>query len=101
MKDWERQEKSVAKRRGGSRSGGSGSGWRRRNDVREDTVLWEMKGTGKKQITIKASDLEGVRANAMLQGRIPAMHIEIDGRRWVVISEDDFDERFPAGPVGA
>lgn len=96
MKQWEKQEADVAKRRGGTRNGGSGSGWRRRNDVREALVLWEMKATGKKQITLKDDDLEGVRRNAMLEGRMPAMCIEMgSGRRWVIITEDDFDERFP------
>ena len=55
-----------------------------------------MKATGKKQITVKDEDLEGMRRNALLEGRTPAFCIEMgSGRRWVIITEDDFDERFP------
>lgn len=95
MKDWERQEIRVAKRRGGTRTPGSGSNWRRPNDVREQHVLWEMKATGKTQITVRKADWLQVRRNALLSGVTPAMHLDIDGLRLVVISEDDFDERFP------
>ena len=96
MKPWERQERDVARRRGGKLNAGSGSGWRRPNDVREAGVLWEMKSTGKTQITVKKADWAKVRRNALLSDVIPAMHLDIDGLRLVVISEDDFDERFPA-----
>lgn len=95
MKQWEKQERDVAKRRGGSRNAGSGSGWRRKNDVRETSVLWEMKSTGKTQITVKKTTWQEMRRNALLEGRMPALHLDIDGLRLVVISEDDFDEKFP------
>ena len=95
--DWERQEKAVAKRRGGQRTPGSGSGWRLTNDVRERHVLWEMKSTGSTQIMLKNQDLESLRRNAILAGRMPALSIQIgNGRRWVIITEDDFDDAFPA-----
>lgn len=100
MKEWERQERRVVKRRGGQRQPGSGSGWRRPNDVRESKVLWEMKQTAAKSISVKLSDWDKVRSNALLSGRMPAMHLALGTgskvRRLVVISEDDFDEFFPA-----
>jgi hypothetical protein len=95
VKQWEKQEKDVARRRNGSRQPGSGSGWLRRNDVREAGVLWEMKSTGKTQITVKKATWQEMRRNALLEGRMPALHLDIDGLRLVVISEDDFDEKFP------
>lgn len=88
----QQQEKRVAKLVGGSLQPGSGSGWKRQNDVRSDGVLWEMKRTSKKSITIKASDLEHLRKNALLEDRVPVMHIELGDRRWVVIPEDDYLE---------
>lgn len=97
MKEWEKQERKVAKRRGGVRNGGSGSGWRHRNDVREAGVLWEMKQTDGKSIRVEEAAWLNLRKNAITSGRMPAMHLQIRGTGLVVISEDDFDERFPPG----
>jgi len=100
VKEWQLQERRVAKRRGGKLNPGSGSGWRKPNDVRETKVLWEMKQTSAKSISIKLADWEKLRSSALLSGVMPAMHLQLgDGvraRRLVVISEDDFDEYFPA-----
>lgn len=100
MKEWQAQERRVVKRRGGKLNPGSGSGWRKPNDVRETKVLWEMKQTSGKSISIKLSDWEKLRTNALRSGVMPALHLQLgDGvraRRLVVISEDDFDEYFPA-----
>jgi Holliday junction resolvase len=87
----------VARRRGGRLTGGSGSGWRRRNDVREEGILWEMKSTGNRQITIKEDDWEELRRNAYAAGVMPALHIEFGSkkRRLVLIEEGDFDLAFP------
>jgi len=99
VKEWERQERRVVKRRGGRQQPGSGSGWRRPNDVRESKVLWEMKQTAKRTISVNLTDWEKLRSNALLSGRMPAMHLALGTgskvRRLVVISEDDFDEKFP------
>ena len=95
---WNRQEQRVAKRRGGRQTRGSGSSWRNKSDVVEGEVRWEMKSTGKKSISIKTETWEKIRKEALLSGRMPAIHLEIgDGKplRLVVISEDDFDEAFP------
>jgi len=88
----QRQEKRVAKKVGGTVNAGSGSGWRRQNDVREDDVLWEMKRTDKKSISIRLEDWEKLRSNALREDRMPAMHLEIGCRRLVVLSEDDYLE---------
>ena len=89
------QEKRIAKATGGSRNAGSGNGWKRKHDVRSgghEGLLWEMKRTDKKQITIKASDLESVRKVAWSEGRTPVLHIELAGRSYVLIEEADFME---------
>lgn len=99
MKPWQIQERRVAKRRGGKQNPGSGSGWRKPNDVREDKILWEMKQTDGKSISIDSATWEHLRTNALTTDRMPAMHLEIGGGRrplrLCVISEDDFDEFFP------
>jgi hypothetical protein len=85
-----RQEKRIATKVGGTLNAGSGNG-NRKNDVRQrGEVLWEMKRTDSRSITIKATDLRDLRKQASLEGRLPVMHIELGGRRYVVIEEDDF-----------
>lgn len=92
------QEKRVAKITGGTLNAGSGNGWRRKADVRSggrQGLLWEMKTTGKRQMTIKADDLEKVRKEAWSDGRMPVFHIEIGDRRYVILEEADFLEMLP------
>lgn len=89
----QQQEKRIAKRTGGKVNPGSGSQWRHKNDVREKEVLWEMKRTNLKSITIKATDLEELRRNALLAGQTPVMHIELGKRRYVIMEEDDYFAR--------
>ena len=91
MKPWEREERRLARRRGGTRNSGSGSGWRRRNDVREKDILWEQKTTGNRQYTIKEDDWEQLRKHALMEGRIPKLHITLGKkkRRLVLMEEGD------------
>ena len=74
-------------------TGGSGSGWRRRNDVREETILWEQKTTGNRSITIKEDDWEKL-ASTPLGWPDPdaAHHPGPKKRRLVVMEEGDFDD---------
>jgi hypothetical protein len=92
VKEWEKEERRLAKRRGAVLSPGSGSGWRKRNDAREPGVLWEQKTTGLRQYTIKEDDWEQLRKHALAESRIPALHITLGTkkRRLVLIEEDDF-----------
>lgn len=64
----------------------------RKHDVRSPGVLWEMKRTGKKQITIKATDIESVRREAILEGRIPLLGFELNGRNYVIVEENAWHE---------
>jgi hypothetical protein len=89
-KDSRRQEERVASRFGGRRTPGSGNQWDRKNDVRTSDWSFELKTTGKKQYTLKASELEDGEKQALLDGRNFAFGIEMNGRNWVVLSEDDF-----------
>jgi hypothetical protein len=96
VKPWEKQEKSIAKRRGGARTPGSGSGWRRRNDVREGrSILWEAKYTSAMSISVSRAVWSDLRRNAILDGAMPALDIQMGDLGLVVISRDDFDALFP------
>lgn len=73
---------------------GSGSGWRQRHDVKSEHYLWELKGTDKASISLKAEWWEQLRKEAYKEGKDPAMHLELRGgntiRRLVVLDENDF-----------
>ena len=43
---------------------------------------------GKKQITIKSDDLKSLSYHAAIQSKMPELHIELDGKRWVMIPAD-------------
>jgi hypothetical protein len=97
---WDKQEKAVAKRRGGKQTKGSGSSWRNKSDVIEERYRWEMKSTGGKSISVTTATWNKIRKEATLSGRMPVLHLHIgheNPTRLVVISEDDFDEAFPSG----
>jgi hypothetical protein len=98
MKEWEKQERGIAKRRGGVQTRGSGSGWRQRNDVREGRdILWEAKQTDGKSISVSKAVWNDLRTNAILGGAMPALDLQIGDLGLVVISRDDFDTAFPIG----
>jgi hypothetical protein len=94
VRDWERQETRTAKRYRGSRSPGSGNGHSRKNDVRNEHLLIENKLTrGLRSITLKVADLELLRRNASVEGRVPVLQFDLAGRSYVVLHEGDFYAR--------
>lgn len=98
MKAWESEERRLASRRGGARTGGSGSGWRRRGDVREGRrILWEQKTTANKSFTITETMWEKLRRQALMDGFTPALHITIGAkkRRLILVEEDDYSADHP------
>jgi hypothetical protein len=86
-----KQESRVAAHYGGRRTPGSGNQWARKNDVRTETHSFELKTTGKGQYTLKAKELEEGERNALLDGRDFVFGIEMNGRNWIVLAEEDFD----------
>jgi hypothetical protein len=88
-----KQEQRSAKTYKGSRNAGSGSGWLRKNDVRTSEILIENKfTTNAKQITIKHKDLSELVERAILEDRLPVLQFDLNNRRYVVLTEDDFIE---------
>lgn len=91
MKVSKKQETRTADLYKGSRNAGSGSGWVRKNDVRSHEFLIENKFTeNKKSYTIKSVDLVELRERAILEDRTPVLQFDLTGRRYVVLTEDDF-----------
>ena len=94
------QEARFADLIGGRVNPGSGSGWKRRQDVRTIEWLWENKRTdNKRSISIKLDDVEQLRRHALREGRTPGMHIEIVDKRFVLLAEEDFLELIDAEEV--
>ncbi len=92
-KQSKRQEQRSAKSYKGSRNAGSGSGWLRKNDVRTTDILIENKFTvNAKQITLKHKDLSELVERAILEDRLPVLQFDLNNRRYVVLTEDDFLE---------
>lgn len=87
-------------RLGGKRHGGSGSGWSRKGDGRVSKrswrerghTLWEFKRTDKNQITLKLTDLEKIEEEALSEGRDPRVGIELGGKNYVLMPEEDYIE---------
>ena len=90
-KPWQDQEKRIAKAVGGKVNAGSGA-FDRKGDVRSPTYHIEAKWTAKKQVTIKASVLEENIREALIEGRLPVLALELNGRNYVVLDENDFLE---------
>jgi hypothetical protein len=85
------QEVRTAKTHGGQRSIMSGAGWLRKNDVWTERFLIENKTTGNKaSITLKFKDLLELWRNAVRADRIPVLQFDLNNRRYVVLTEDDF-----------
>lgn len=87
-----KHEKRLEKAIGGKRSAASGAFWSRKGDVRSDDLLVEHKWTGKKSVTIKATVLEKITTEAILDSRTPVLGLHLDGNNYVVLNEEDFLE---------
>lgn len=105
MKTSRKQEERTAGKYKGSRNAGSGSGWLRKNDVRSHDFLIENKFTdNKKSYSIKSVELIELRERAILEDRTPVLQFDLNGRNYVILTEDDFitiaglDDRDPVVP---
>lgn len=100
LRDSRAQENRGAKLHGGVRSPGSGNG-SRKGDMRVTGrtwrdlghQLWEYKRTDKRQITVKADDLEKIQREALSTGRYPLFGIEVGGQHYVLQREGDYQEK--------
>lgn len=83
----------MARRFGATQHGGSGNGPYNKNDSHTSRFHIENKRTdGKRQITIKATDLADVEQNAAMVGRIPILAFELGGKDFYIVTPLDFHE---------
>lgn len=95
-----RHEKRLADKYAGRRNAGSGSFWSRKADVRSDRFIIEHKFTGGKSISIKGSWLKDLVRIGLMERKVPVLAFHLEGRNYVVLTEDDFDELLERGDVG-
>lgn len=88
----QKHEKRLEKKLGGKRTAASGAFWSLKGDVRTDDLLIEHKWTGKKQFTIKSDVLEKIITEAIMDGRMPILGVHLNGKDYVLLTEDDFIE---------
>ena len=92
-KDSVKQEKRGAKKYGGRTTPGSGNTPWAKNDMRTETESWEYKVTSAKSYALKDSELCDAESNALLDGRDFRFGLQMCGRHWVLMSEEDYDVR--------
>lgn len=92
QKQSKKHEARLAKKLDGKRTAASGAFWNRKGDVRTDELLIEHKWTGKASFTVKATVLEKIVNEAILDSRMPVLGISLNENNYVVMLEDDFLE---------
>jgi hypothetical protein len=85
-----KQEKNLAKAIGGTTVAGSGNGWAVKNDVRNQKWSIECKTTSSSRFTVSHQALMLAEKNALLDMREMAFAVQMQGRTWIVISEETF-----------
>jgi hypothetical protein len=98
------QERRGAQVHGGRVTAGSGNQVHAKGDMRTTTssrgtertlssgILWEYKRTDGKSISLKIDWLDKIRREALLDGRRPRLGIELGGKHYVVLPEEDYLE---------
>jgi len=92
QKQSRKHEDRLAKKLGGKRTAASGAFWNRKGDVRTTDWLVEHKWTGKASFSIKASILEKIVNEAVLDSRMPVLGISLNGENYCIVLEDDLIE---------
>jgi hypothetical protein len=87
-----KHEDRLAKKLGGKRTAASGAFWNRKGDVRTTDWLVEHKWTGKASFSIKASILEKIVNEAVLDSRMPVLGVSLNGENYCIVLEDDLIE---------
>lgn len=102
IEDSQKQERRLANNLGGVVNPGSGSGWKRKSDVRTDNELWELKITSNKSYSLKDAELIKNLNQALIDGRIPLFMVEFKstGNQWVVLSMDDYMDLRERAEIG-
>lgn len=94
------QERRLAREIGGSPTPASGAFWSRKGDVRSAAFLVEAKRTDKSSISIKRDVWDKIRREALLDGRIPVLALQIGDRDLAVLDWEDFLAHCPGEDLG-
>lgn len=83
------QERKRAKETGGRVSAGSGSSWRSPQDNRTDEHMEQIKYTDRASYSLKMSEWEAIREDALRFGREPRLLIDFEkhGIRLLITEE--------------
>jgi hypothetical protein len=92
QKQSKKHEARLAKKFDGQRTAASGAFWNRKGDVRSSDLLIEHKWTGKASFTVKATVLEKIVNEAILDSRMPVLGVSLNNENYVMLLEDDFLE---------
>ena len=92
QKQSRKHEDRLAKKLGGKRTAGSGAFWSRKGDVRTTDWLVEHKWTGKASFSLKATVLEKIVNEAILDSRMPVLGISLNVQNYCLVLEDDLIE---------
>jgi hypothetical protein len=92
QKESQKHEARLAKVFDGTTTAASGAFWSRKGDVRSRDLLIEHKWTGKASFTVKASVLEKIVKEAILDGRMPILGISLNNENYVLLTENDYLE---------
>lgn len=89
----ELQEKRLGSKQGGSRQVNSGRFWRFKRDAKNYNFLVEARTTENASYRIEKSEWLDIRKQGFQTppGLLPAMNLEIQDLRLMVIEEDQFD----------
>ena len=96
-----RQENETAKAVGGRPTPASGAFWHRKGDVRSRDYLLEAKYTDKQSISVSKAVWEKIRREALLDGRMPGLVLQIQDRKLIVLDMEDFLDLIADGDLGA
>lgn len=100
MRSSKDQERSIASDIGGRVTPASGAFWSMKGDVRSTRLLVEAKRTDKSSLSIKRDVWEKIRKEALIQGLLPVLAVEIQDRQLAVLDWEDF-LALTAGDPGA
>lgn len=87
-----KHEDRLAKKLGGQRVVASGAFWSKKGDVRTKDLLVEHKFTGKASFSLKATVLEKIVKEAIMDSRMPVLGISLNNEDYIILLEDDFIE---------
>ena len=85
-----KQERDIASDLGGRPVPASGAFWHRKGDARSQEFLVEAKRTDSASLSIKRQIWDKIRREALLDGRIPVLALQIQDRKLAVLDWEDF-----------